>query len=89
MLGAAIGEVGVLLDGVEKTGDVVAKEAGDDGRGCFVATETMSVGGRHDGGFEQAVVLIDGHQRFDDEGDEAEILLGSLAGGVEEGAVVG
>ena len=92
LTGVLLGEgrqVGVLLDGVEEAGDVVAEERGDDGGRCLVATETVGVGGRHDGGLEQAVVLIDGHQRLDDEGDEAEILLGRLAGGVEEGAVIG
>ena len=57
--------------------------------GASLAAEAVGVGGAHDGGLEQAVVAIDAHQGLDDEGDEAERGLGSLAGGVEQHAGVG
>ena len=74
---------------VEELGELLAEEGGDDGGRGLVGAEAVGVGGAHDGGLEQAVVAIDAHQGLDDEGDEAERGLGSLAGGVEQHAGVG
>ena len=49
----------------------------------------MGVGGTHDRGFEQSVVAIDAHERFDNKDDEAQILLLRLAWGMEQYARIG
>ena len=49
----------------------------------------MSVGGTHDGSLDQTVVAIEAHQCFHDESDEAQVVFGSLAGGIEQHAIVG
>ncbi len=49
----------------------------------------MCVGGTHDGGFEQTVVAVNAHERFDDEHEEAEVVLRRFAGAVEQCARVG
>ena len=49
----------------------------------------MHVRGAHDGCFEQSVVFVDRHERLDDESDEAQVLFGRLAWGVEQDARVG
>ena len=78
-----------FLDVVEQLGELFAEERADDGGGCLVGSQTMGVGGAHDAGLQQPVVAIDAHEGLDDECGEAEVLLGCLAGGVEEDARVG
>ena len=60
-----------LLDVVEQVGELLAQEAGDDGRRSLVGPEPMVVGGTHHRGLEQSVVAIDGHQCLHDEHHEA------------------
>ncbi len=72
-----------------------AEERTDDGWRGLVAAQAVGIGGRHDGGFQQSVVAIDGHEGLDDEGDEAQRLVGrtlracgvGFARGVEQGAL--
>ena len=62
--------VGALLQMVEHTAQLRAEERGNDGRGRLVGSQTMGVGGTHDGGFQQTVVPEHGHQGVHDERDE-------------------
>ena len=80
---------GGVFDFLQEFADLFSEEAGDDGRWCFVGAETVSVGGAHDGSFEESVVAIDAHQCFHDEDDEAEVVFGCFAGTVEQCAGVG
>ena len=77
------------LDVVEQFSELRAEERRDDGRRRLVASESVGVGGADDAGFEQSVVAIDGHERFDDERDEAEVLLRRLSRGMEQDARIG
>ena len=81
-----LGRVGHAL---EEFAELAAEEGRYDGRRCLATAQSVGVGGAHDGGFEEAVVAIDAHERLDDEGDEAQVVLGRLAGGVEENTRVG
>ena len=74
---------------VQHLAELAAQEGGDDGGRRFVGAQAVGIGGAHDGGLQQAVVAVDGHQRVDHEGDEAQVLLGRLAGGHEQDAGVG
>ena len=78
-----------LFDVVEQFRELLAEEGADDGRRRLVCAETMGIGGRHDAGLQQSVVLIDTHQRLDDEGGEAQVLFCRLAGSVEQHACIG
>ena len=49
----------------------------------------MGIGGAHDRGLQQSVVLVDTHQGLDDEGGEAQVLLWRLARRMQQDAVVG
>ena len=49
----------------------------------------MRIGGTHDGGLEQTVVLVHAHQGFHDEDDKAQIVLGSLACSMEQHTSIG
>ena len=84
---------GLLLVGVlqlvEHRRELAAEEDADDGRGRLLGTQTVGVGGSHNGCLQQGVVLLDGHHHVDQEGDESEVLLGRLAGGEEADTGVG
>ncbi len=49
----------------------------------------MGVGGAHNGGFEEAVVAMDGGHDVDDKRDELEVFFRGLAGSEEEFSAVG
>ena len=74
---------------VEQFCQLGAEERRDDGWGSLVATQAVGIGGAHDAGLQQTVVAIDRHQRLDDEGDEAQVLLWRLARGVQQHSRVG
>ena len=74
---------------LQQFADLLAQETGDNGGGSLVGTQTVSVGGTHDRGFQQTIVLIDTHQGFHHEGDEAEVLLGILARSMEQDTGIG
>ena len=74
---------------VEQLVELLAEKRRDDGRRCLVASQSVGVGGAHDACLEQSVVLVDGHQRLDDERNEAQVLLGRLAWSMEQHAIVG
>ena len=74
---------------VEQFGELLAQERGDDGGRSLVGTQTVGVGGTHDAGLEQTVVAVNTHQRLHDEGDETQVVFGSLAGSVEQYAGIG
>ena len=68
---------------------LLAEERRDDGGRCLVGAQTVSVGGRHDAGLQQTVVLVNTHQRFHDERHEAQVLFGCLTRCMEQDTVVG
>ena len=86
-------DYGLLLVGVlqlvEHRRELAAEEDADDGRGRLLSTQTMGVGGSHNGGLQEGVVLLDGHHHVDQKGDEAEVLLGRFARGEEADTGVG
>ena len=77
-----------LLDMIEEFAHLLTQERADDGRRCLVGAQTMGVGGTHDRGLQQTVVLIDTHQGLNDEGSEAQVSLRRLTRGVQQDAVV-
>ena len=78
-----------LLDVVEQFAHLLAEERRHDGGRCLVGTQTVGVGGTHDAGLQQSVVLIDAHQGLHDERCKAQVLLGSLARSMQQDAVIG
>ena len=76
------------LNVVEQFADLLAQEAGDDGRRSLVSTQTMGVGGTHDRGLQQSVMSVDTHQCLYDEGGEAQVLFSTLAGGMQQDTIV-
>ena len=74
------------LDVVEQFGELLAEERRDDCGRSLVGTQTMSICCAHDRGLEQSVVTIYTHQSLDDEGDETEVVLRSLARSMEHSA---
>ena len=78
-----------FLDMVKNVRNLLAKEGRDDCWRCFVGTQTVSVGSTHDRSFQQTIVLVNTHQRLDDEYHEAKVVLRSLAWTVEQDARVG
>ena len=73
------------FDMVEEFGELFAEERADDGRRRLVATQTVRIRGADNRSLEEAVMTPDGHERLDDEGDEAQVLLRRLTRSVEEG----
>src|SRR5699024_5035523 len=63
---------------------LLAQEGRDDGRRRFVGTQPVGVRRTGDGGFQQSVVTVYGHQRIHYEGDETQVLFGQFAGCVEQ-----
>ena len=59
--------------------ELFAQERRNDGWRRFVGSQAMGVGGTHDRGFQQTVVVVYRHQGVDNEGDEAQIIFGGLA----------
>ena len=80
--------VRTIFDSIEHTGKFLAQETGDDGGRCFVGAEAVGIGGAHDGSLEQAVVMVNRHQRIDDKGEVAQLVVGCLARREEQGALV-
>ena len=77
-----------MLDSLEEFGELLAEEAGDDGRRCLVGSQSVGIGGRHDRCLEESVVTVDAHECLYDEDDEAQVVLGRLARSVEQDAGV-
>ena len=73
----------------EQVGELLAQEGRDDGGRCLVGPQAVGVGGAHDAGLEQSVVAVHAHERLDDEGHEAEVVLRRLPRCVQQHAVVG
>ena len=78
-----------ILELEQDVAKLLAQEAGDDGWRCLVGSQTVGVAGADDGGLEESVVLVDGHEGLHDEGDEAEIVERSLARSVKLDARIG
>ena len=82
-IGVGIGDV------VEKFGDCLSEEGGDDCRGRFVRAEAVGVGGAHNACLKQSVVVVHSLEGFDYEGHKAKVVHSSLAGRVEKDSGVG
>ena len=78
-----------VLQMIEHLRELSAQEAGDDGWRCLVGAQTVRVGRARDAGLQQGIVRINGLQYVDDEGDEAEVILGCLARAHQQDAGVG
>ena len=74
---------------VEQFCHLLTEETGYDGRRSLVGTESVSIGGRHDGRLQQSVVTPYTHECLHDEDHEAEIVLNRLARSMEEHPCVG
>jgi len=74
---------------VEQVGELLAEERRDDGGRGLVGTEAMGIGSGHDRSLEQSVMAENAHERLYDEHHEAQVVLGSLARGVEQDARIG
>ena len=74
---------------VEQVGELSAQEAGNDGGWRLIGSESVGIGGTHDGSLDESVVTVHAHEGLDDEYHEAQIVLGSLARSVEQHARVG
>ncbi len=74
---------------VEQFAYLLAEEARNDCRRCFIGTKTMGIGSTHDGCLQQAVVAVYTHKGFYDEHYEAEVVFGRFAGTVKQCAGVG
>ena len=81
--------LGGFLNALKEFAELRSQEAGNDGGRRFVGSQTMGIGGAHDGGLQQTVVAVDAHEGFNDEGDETQIVFWGLAWRVEEMAGVG
>ena len=66
----------------------LAKEGRDDGRRCFVGTQTMSIGGTHDRGLEQSVMVVNSLESFHDESDKTQVIHRGLTWGMKQDARV-
>jgi len=78
---ALLGGLGLaLLQLLEDVGKLLAEVDGDDGRGRLVGAEAVVVGGRGDGGAEEAGVLVDGTDDRSAEDEELEVLVRGVAG---------
>ena len=86
MLAAEADEVvlSALFDVFQHLAQLLAQEGRDDGRRRFVGTQPVGVRRTGDGGFQQSVVTVYGHQRIHYEGDETQVLFGQFAGCVEQ-----
>ena len=78
-----------FLDMIEQLTHLTTEETRNDGRWCFVGSQSMCIGGTHDTRLQKSVVTIHTHQCFDDEGGKTEILFRSLARSMEQHAIVG
>ena len=74
---------------VEQFADLLAEERADDGGRCLVGSQTVGIGGTHDAGFQQTIVAPYAHECLYDEGGKTQVLLGSLAGGMQQHTIVG
>ena len=69
-----------MLHSVEQFGQLGADEGGNDGRRCLVGPQTVVVSGTGNGRAQHIGVLVDGGDRVDEEGQEAQVGLGIDAG---------
>ena len=76
-------EFGIKQTQVDNTVKLIAKENGNDGRGCLVAAQTMVVTGRGYGAAEEILIFV---HTLDKGGQEYEELciLGRCLAGLEE-----
>ena len=68
---------------VEQFRELLAQERTDDGWRRLIASQSVGVGGTHDGGLQQTVMTIHSHQGLHDEGHETQVFLRCLTRGVE------
>ena len=80
--------VAAVLEHVKHGGQLAAGEDGDYCRRRLVGSETVSVGGTHDGCFQKAVEAVDSSHDIDNECDELQIVLRSLTGSEQQNAGV-
>ena len=57
-----------------------AQKRRDDGGRCLVGSQTMCIGGTHDGGLQQSVMVVNCHQGIDDKSNETQVVFGCLSG---------
>ena len=74
---------GVLLQGLEDGGELVAEENGDHGGGSLVGAQTVVVARRGHGETQEVLVLVDGLDDGAEEGEELRVLMRRLARGEE------
>ena len=88
LLAAEADEVvlGTLFNVLQHLAQLLAQEGRDDGGRRLVGTQPVGVRRTGDGGFQQSVVAVYGHQRIHYEGDETQVLFGQFAGCVEQDA---
>ena len=68
---------------------LASQEGADDERGCLVGSQAVCIGCAYDAGLEQGIVLVNGHQRLDDEGYEAQVVQWCLAGLMQGNTCIG
>ena len=78
-----------FLDMVEQLAHLTTQETRNDGRWCFVGTQSMCIGGTHDTSLQKPIVTVHTHQCFNDECGKTEILFRSLARSMEQHTIVG
>ena len=80
---------GTFFHVVEHLAQLSSQERRDDGRRCFVGSQTMSIRGTHDRSFKQTVVAIDSHQGIDHKRNETKVFFGGLSRSHQQDARIG